>query len=142
LPRAQRRCARLPALLPERDGRAEPGADDGDRRRRALRLGALELGRNARRSARADDRRMRPRIGIGVVGFGWMGQAHARSYLRIPTLFRERLADPVLVACADSSGDQRGLALDFGFRDTVDDWRELVAREDVDAVVVTAPNML
>ena len=37
---------------------------------------------------------MRKRIGIGVVGFGWMGQAHSRSYLRIPTLFAERLADP------------------------------------------------
>jgi predicted dehydrogenase len=85
---------------------------------------------------------MRPRIGIGVVGFGWMGQAHARSYLRIPTLFRDRLADPVLVACADSSGGQRDLALDFGFRDAIDDWRELVGRDDVDAVVVTAPNML
>ena len=27
----------------------------------------------------------REKIRIGVVGFGWMGQAHTRSYLRIPT---------------------------------------------------------
>ena len=28
-------------------------------------------------------------IGVGVIGFGWLGQAHARSLLRIPTLFAE-----------------------------------------------------
>jgi predicted dehydrogenase len=26
-------------------------------------------------------------VAVGIIGFGWMGQAHARSYLRIPTLF-------------------------------------------------------
>ena len=33
---------------------------------------------------------MRRPIGIGVIGFGWMGQAHSRSYLRLPTLFEDR----------------------------------------------------
>ena len=27
-------------------------------------------------------------IGVGVIGFGWLGQAHSRSLLRIPTLLR------------------------------------------------------
>ena len=86
---------------------------------------------------------MRPTIGIGVIGFGWMGQAHSRSYLRIPTLFHKRAADPVLVACADSEESRRRQAIDdFGFRDAHEDWRDLVARDDVDVVVVTAPNML
>jgi hypothetical protein len=31
----------------------------------------------------------RKRVGIGLIGFGWLGQAHSRSMLRIPTLFRE-----------------------------------------------------
>ena len=30
------------------------------------------------------------RLGVGVVGFGWMGQAHSRSYRRIPALFPDR----------------------------------------------------
>ena len=29
----------------------------------------------------------RRRLGVGVIGFGWLGQAHSRSLLRIPTLF-------------------------------------------------------
>jgi len=86
---------------------------------------------------------MRRRVGIGVVGFGWMGQAHSRSYLRIPTLFHDRAADPVLVACADTEAPRRRAAIDdFGFADAHEDWRDLVARDDVDVVVVAAPNML
>ena len=40
-------------------------------------------------------------VGIGVVGLGWMGQAHSRSYRRIPALFPDRVAEPELVLCAD-----------------------------------------
>ena len=83
------------------------------------------------------------RIGIGVIGLGWMGQAHSRSYLRIPTLFPERAFDPVLVSCADSDPNRRATAIDgFGFAQATDDWRPVVDHPDVDVVVVTAPNML
>ena len=83
------------------------------------------------------------RIGIGVIGLGWMGQAHSRSYLRIPTLFPERAFDPVLVSCADSDPSRRATAIDgFGFAQASDDWRPVVDHPDVDVVVVTAPNML
>jgi predicted dehydrogenase len=83
------------------------------------------------------------RIGIGVIGLGWMGQAHSRSYLRIPTLFPERAFDPVLVSCADSDPNRRATAIDgFRFAQASDDWRPVVDHPDVDVVVVTAPNML
>jgi predicted dehydrogenase len=86
---------------------------------------------------------MRRRVGIVVVGFGWMGQAHSRSFLRIPTVFAERATDPVLVACVDNVRARREHALGaFGFAAAVADWRDAVERPDVDAVVVTAPNML
>jgi predicted dehydrogenase len=86
---------------------------------------------------------MKPRVGIGVVGFGWMGQAHSRSYLRIPTLFPERAGDPDLVVCSDVVEARRAEATDaFGFREAVEDWQAVCEHPDVDAVVVTAPNML
>lgn len=86
---------------------------------------------------------MRTRIGIAVLGLGWMGQAHSRSALRIPSLFPDRAVDPVLVVCADTEADRRDRAVqDFGFERAVADWREAVDSPDVDAVWVTAPNML
>jgi predicted dehydrogenase len=86
---------------------------------------------------------MRTTVGIGVVGFGWMGQAHSRSYLRIPTLFPERAFDPRLVACADNVAARREEATDsFGFEVATDDWRAVIDHPAVDVVIVTAPNML
>lgn len=85
----------------------------------------------------------RRRLGIAVVGFGWMGQAHSRSYLRLPTLFEDRPYDVDLVICSDNMGARRGIAEnDFGFRETTDDWRPAVEHPDVDAVIICAPNML
>ncbi|NBO51492.1 MAG: gfo/Idh/MocA family oxidoreductase, partial [Actinobacteria bacterium] len=40
-------------------------------------------------------------ISVAVVGLGWMGQAHSRSLIRIPTLFPERKFNPILTVCAD-----------------------------------------
>ena len=86
---------------------------------------------------------MTQRIGIAVLGLGWMGQAHSRSALRIPSLFPERSFDPVLVVCADTEPSgasvRRGTSAS---QRSVEDWREAVASPDVDAVWVTAPNML
>jgi predicted dehydrogenase len=86
---------------------------------------------------------VRPRIGIGLVGFGWMGQAHSRSYRRLPMLFDGRAADAELVVCSDTVAGRREQAVaDFGFRAATAEWREVCAHPDVDVVVVTAPNML
>lgn len=85
----------------------------------------------------------RKRIGIAVLGLGWMGQAHSRSALRIPSLFPDRSFDPELVVCADTEPSRRARAVeDFGFARAVEDWPEAVLAPDVDAVWVTAPNML
>lgn len=85
----------------------------------------------------------RRRLGIGVVGFGWMGMAHSRSAARIPSLFPERTFDADLVVCGDNVPQRREQAVDgFGFREAVADWQAVVAHPDVDVVYVTAPNMM
>jgi predicted dehydrogenase len=87
--------------------------------------------------------RARQRIGVAVIGFGWLGQAHSRSMLRIPTLFPERGFDPELVICADTAAARIDDAVrSFGFRRGTEDWRRVVDDPDVDVVVIAAPNML
>jgi len=82
-------------------------------------------------------------IGIGVVGFGWMGQAHTRAYRDIPVYFAESGIRPKLVAVADNVPARLDLARDnFGFGWGTLDWHELIDRDDVDVVDVTAPNAL
>jgi len=85
----------------------------------------------------------RQRIGVGVIGFGWMGQAHTRSHLRIPTLFPERTFDPDLVVISDTAPDRVAQAVgSFGFAHGTTDWREVVEHPAVDVVAICAPNML
>ena len=82
------------------------------------------------------------RIGIGVIGFGWMGQTHSRSYRRIPMHFPERLFEPDLVVCADVMPSRlEEAARAFGFREVTADWRDAVTHPDVDVVTITAPNL-
>ncbi len=84
-----------------------------------------------------------PRVGVSVIGFGWMGQAHSRSFLRIPTLFPDRPAEPELVICADNVPARGAEAVrSFGFASSTTDPIEAIEHPDVDAVVVAAPNML
>jgi predicted dehydrogenase len=87
--------------------------------------------------------RPRRRIGVGVIGFGWLGQAHSRSLLRIPTLFPERPFDAELVVCGDTLPERRAEAVDsFGFARAAADWRAVVEDPAVDVVFIAAPNML
>ncbi len=72
-----------------------------------------------------------------------MGQAHARSYARLPMIFGDRCYAPELVVCADTAAARCETAVrDFGFAHTTDDWRSAVDRPDVDVVTICAPNML
>jgi predicted dehydrogenase len=80
-------------------------------------------------------------IGIGVIGFGWMGQAHSRAYRDIPVYFPDSGIVPRLVAVADTVQARLDVATgSFGFEHGVLDWRELIARDDIDVVDITAPN--
>lgn len=82
-------------------------------------------------------------IRVALVGLGWMGQAHSRSLIRIPTLFADRKFNPILKVCADADENRGRQAMnDFGYERSTTDWKSAVTADDVDAVWVCAPNML
>jgi predicted dehydrogenase len=81
-------------------------------------------------------------INVGIVGFGWMGQVHAKALARVLHHYRDLGAAPRLVGVADPADDGRlDYARDvFGVGWTTPDWNELVSREDIDLVCVAGPN--
>jgi predicted dehydrogenase len=82
-------------------------------------------------------------LGVGVVGFGWMGQAHTRAHLRVLHHFPELAIRPVLVSVADPEPGRAVLAREqFGFRRATEHWTDLLEDPEVEAVSVTAPNFL
>jgi predicted dehydrogenase len=83
------------------------------------------------------------KIAIGVIGMGWMGHVHSRSYLQIPLRFPESDIEPRLVICGD---DNERLAQQsratLGFGEATTDWRQVVDHPEVQAVTIAAPNHL
>jgi len=83
------------------------------------------------------------RVGVGVVGAGWMGHVHARAYVRVPHHYPDLELRPVLVAVSDVSTASAADALDrYGFARAYPDWHDLVADPDINVVSVTLPNAL
>ena len=75
------------------------------------------------------------RLNVAIIGCGAVGQREAAAVSSIPDLR--------LIAISDFGPAFRHLALQMGSQygcDTVHDWRHLVARNDIDIVVVATPN--
>lgn len=85
-------------------------------------------------------------VQIGVIGAGWMGHVHARSYQRVGQHWPDLPARARVVAVADSSAAAAdSFTRAFGHSDQITgyrDWADLVADPRIEAVSVTAPNFL
>ena len=82
-------------------------------------------------------------VGIGVIGMGWMGQVHSRSYRQVVSRFPEREVVPRLIVCSDSVEARAEEAKKrLGFEYCVTDREEVVGNQEVEAVNITAPNHL
>ena len=82
-------------------------------------------------------------IGIGVIGMGWMGEVHSRSYRQVVERFPECPLHPRLAICADDVEARASAArVRFGFEKQTTDWREVIENSDVEVVNIAAPNNL
>jgi len=80
-------------------------------------------------------------IGIGVIGMGWMGQTHSRSYNQLKDRFFESGLRPRLVICADNVEARAKESKErFGFEQYTTHWQEVINHPDVEVVNVTGPN--
>ncbi len=82
------------------------------------------------------------KIGIGLVGSGFMGRSHAHAFRAAPGVFDLPL-QPVFEMLADVNADAAAkAAAALGFNRSTGDWKELVADPAVDLVDITTPNNL
>jgi len=82
-------------------------------------------------------------LNIGLIGSGFMGQAHAEAYKRAAMLYTNLPAKPHLYMIADATEElARNAAERFGFEHYTYDWRKLVENPDVDIVDITSPNAM
>ncbi|WP_213879858.1 Gfo/Idh/MocA family oxidoreductase [Pseudomonas sp. dw_358] len=80
-------------------------------------------------------------LGIGLIGTGFMGRAHALAFRQVSAVFELPVALR-LVALADSDPVRaEHCATAWGF-DTACDWQALIADPRIDVVAITTPNAL
>jgi len=80
-----------------------------------------------------------PDIGIGLVGGGYMGKAHAVALSAVGAVFDTPLRPRLEVIAATSATSAERYRQAYGFARATSDWRDLVADPRVEAVVIASP---
>lgn len=78
-------------------------------------------------------------IGIGIVGGGYMGKAHAVAMAAVGAVFDTRLRPRLQSVAASSSKSAQMYRDRYGFASAAPDWQALVADPLVEAVVIASP---
>lgn len=85
--------------------------------------------------------RMTKEIRIGLIGFGQMGRIHAYAYRSIPLYYDGHPCKVVLKGVCDSNESLAKKGIEqVGFEFYTKDYRELLARDDIDVINVCTPN--
>jgi predicted dehydrogenase len=79
------------------------------------------------------------KIGIGIVGGGYMGKAHAVAMSAVAAVFDTRLRPSLEVICTTTPQGAAEKARQFGFARGTADWRDLVTDAKIGAVVIASP---
>ncbi len=79
-------------------------------------------------------------IGVGLIGTGFMGKAHALAWNSVLPVFGD-VPDVRLVHLGEANDDlAKKKATEFGFEKASGDWRKVIADPAVDVVSITTPN--
>ena len=81
----------------------------------------------------------RPEVGVGIVGYGLMGRAHAHGYTVAPHVRDLPCLPRLRVISGRNSEAVARAAARYGVEEWTADWREVVTRSDVQIVNVCTP---
>ncbi|WP_308167703.1 Gfo/Idh/MocA family protein [Catellatospora tritici] len=81
------------------------------------------------------DRQLR----VGMVGYAFMGAAHSQAWRTVNRVFDLPLRVRMAAVCGRDQEKVAAAAARLGWDDHVTDWRELIARDDIDVIDVCTP---
>lgn len=85
---------------------------------------------------------MKKHLGIGLIGTGFMGKAHAFAYRSALAAFAD-IPTPVLKMVADVNAESAAkAAAQYGFEKSSGNWRDVINDPEIDVVSITTPNTL
>lgn len=82
-----------------------------------------------------------PSIGIGLLGYAFMGKAHTNAFKTLPYMMYPPVAIPRLAAiCGRNEEAVREAAKRYGYEKVYTDWRDMIADDTVDVFDNGGPN--
>jgi predicted dehydrogenase len=80
------------------------------------------------------------KFNVGMVGYKFMGKAHSHAYRDLHMFFPEVAVPVMKLICGRDEAGVSQAAEQFGWENYVTDWRELLARDDIDLIDINAPS--
>ncbi len=77
---------------------------------------------------------------IAMIGYGFMGKAHSNAYRQVGQFFSTAHRPVLQVLCGREEAKAQEFAKNWGYKFVTTNWREAIARDDVDAVDICTPN--
>ncbi len=81
----------------------------------------------------------KPRLGVAMIGYGFMGAAHSQGW-RVAPRFFDLESDPTMDVVVGRNAEAVAEAADkWGWAESATDWREVIARDDIQIVDIVTP---
>ncbi|MEU8207557.1 Gfo/Idh/MocA family oxidoreductase, partial [Streptosporangium sp. NPDC049046] len=81
----------------------------------------------------------KPALGIGMVGYAFMGRVHSQAWRSVSAFFDLPVRPVMAAVCGRSPQGTAAAAEQLGWAAAETDWRALIARQDVDVVDICTP---
>jgi predicted dehydrogenase len=86
-----------------------------------------------------DDAAARPALGVGMVGYGFMGAAHSQAWRTAAHVLDLPLTPRMAVLCGRDAAAADSAARRYGWAAAETDWRALIGHQDVQLIDICAP---
>ncbi len=84
----------------------------------------------------------RKRLSVAMIGSGFMGRAHSNAFRQVNSFFDSPYELRLRTICGRNEARLQTVAKEWGWEETVTDWRSVITRPDIDVVDICTPNYL
>jgi predicted dehydrogenase len=82
---------------------------------------------------------MKPSLGVGMVGYSFMGAVHSHAWRTVQHVFDVPVEPAMVAICGRDESATTHAATKLGWQSVETDWRALIARPDIQIVDICAP---
>src|SRR5258708_18024988 len=82
------------------------------------------------------------RLGLGLIGSGFMGKTHALGFLNAGRIFRLPVEVELKTLADVDAATAARAAKELGFAGSTGNWRDLLTDPAIDIIDITTPNVL